>query len=87
MLKKIETLCQSHDINLTAPRLAVLELLSENKEAKTAYELLDQYRKKNPSGQAMTIYRSLDYLVKKQVVHKISSQNSYQLCTESHTES
>ena len=84
MPEQLDQLIKSSQLKLTGPRLAILEILTSNYEAKTAYELLAQYRQKCPSGKAMTIYRALEYFVTQKIVHKIPSQNKYKICMEEH---
>lgn len=85
MSKKLNQLieaCKARNVKLTESRQKVLKLLVNAKAAKSAYQLLDDYRELHPKAEAMTIYRALDYFIKHHIVHKIPSQNTYHLCTE-----
>jgi len=53
-------------------------------ERLTAYELLRLLREKNPKAEAMTVYRTLDFLQGQQLVHRIASQNAYTTCDAPH---
>lgn len=81
------TCCLAKGLKMTESRTMVLRCLYDTQESQTAYTLLEQYRATHGTGEAMTIYRALDYLEKNQLVHKIHSQNTYSLCDISHTHS
>lgn len=85
--EKFIALCLAKDLKITKPRKIVLQFLYEASEPQTAYALLEQYRSTYGAGDAMTIYRALDYLEKNNLVHKIHSQNKYSLCDLSHSHS
>ena len=69
---------------MTRPREVVLSILYEIRKPLGAYEILDFYRQREGSGDAMTIYRALDSLEKARAIHKIHSQNTYKICEDSH---
>lgn len=80
MLVQAEKLCAQRNVRLTPQRLEVLRLLSLQKSAISAYDLLDLLRESEPQAKPPTVYRALDFLLEQGFVHKVESTNSYVLC-------
>lgn len=64
---------------LTKNEKLVWEALSENGEPRKAYEILDMLKEKGVRA-PMTVYRALDGLVSKGVIHKLDAMNAFVLC-------
>lgn len=80
MLALAEDLCQQRNVRLTPQRLEVLRLMTLQKGAISAYDLLDLLRETEPQAKPPTVYRALDFLLEQGFVHKVESTNSYVLC-------
>ena len=68
------------DARLTRLRRNVLMLVLSAERPLTAYEILDFLRPKDPSATPAGIYRSLDFLTKLGLVHRIESAKSFIAC-------
>ena len=66
---------------MTPARKEVFALLSNQQGAIGAYDLLEQLKEVMPNAKPPTIYRALDFLQSQGFVHRISSSNSYVLCS------
>ena len=62
-----------------------LNIIKKSKKSLTAYAILDKFQKIK-KVQPMTVYRSLNYLINKGVIHKANHNKSYLLCNHSHKE-
>ena len=60
-----------------------LNILKEYPNGLSAYELLDQFQEFK-KVQPMTVYRSLNSLIKQGVIHKSISNKKFRLCSHSH---
>ena len=65
--------------------VVALNIIKKSKKSLTAYEILDKFQKIK-KVQPMTVYRSLNYLINKGVIHKANHNKSYLLCNHSHKE-
>ncbi|MBA3988022.1 zinc uptake transcriptional repressor Zur [Aliidiomarina maris] len=81
LLNRAEKLCQHRGVRMTPARKEVFALLSKHDGAIGAYDLLEQLKAVVPNAKPPTIYRALDFLQSQGFVHKISSSNSYVLCS------
>lgn len=81
LIARAEKLCLHRGVRMTPARREVFNLLSEQEGAIGAYDLLDKLKKEVPNAKPPTIYRALDFLQAQGFVHKISSSNSYVLCS------
>ena len=81
LIHKAEKLCQQRGARLTNARREVFAILAEHSGAVGAYDLLDQLREVMPNAKPPTIYRALDFLQEQGFVHKITSSNSFVLCS------
>lgn len=66
---------------MTPPRRRVLELLLEAGEPVKAYDLIARYGLDGQAAKPPTVYRALEFLERKGVVHRISSISAYVACT------
>lgn len=81
VLNSAEQLCKSQNVRLTDKRKKVLTVLLKSVKALSAYEVIEVY--KNEFGKtmpAMSIYRILDFLEGKCLVHKLNLANKYVAC-------
>lgn len=80
MLAHAEKICAQRCVRLTPQRLEVLRLMTLQKGAISAYDLLDLLKISEPQAKPPTVYRALDFLLEQGFVHKVESTNSYVLC-------
>lgn len=73
------------DISLTLNQQLVFNLLRDRQVKMSAYEILDKLRDKGFSAPP-TVYRALDFLISKGLVHKIESLNAFIACGHRHEE-
>lgn len=64
---------------LTKNEQLVWDALADSPEPKKAYEILDMLKEKGVRA-PMTVYRALDGLEGKGVIHKLDGMNSFVLC-------
>jgi len=76
-------MCLREGAQLTKLRRSVLSLILAAQKPPTAYQLLDQLSADRGKGAApITIYRALDFLVGKKLIHKIERLNAFVSCVE-----
>ena len=81
VLNSAEQLCKSHKVRLTDKMNQVLIVLLKSVKALSAYEVIDVYKKEfGKTMPAMSIYRILDFLEGKSLVHKLNLANKYVAC-------
>lgn len=80
LLIQAEQLCRQRKVRLTPQRLEVLRLMSQQRGAISAYNLLDLLRIAEPQAKPPTVYRALDFLLDQGFIHRVESANSYILC-------
>ncbi len=81
IIKIADHRCSKAGVKLTPNRRNILHLMLEEKKALSAYEIASLLQSKlNISLPAMSVYRNLDFLKDKKLVHKISSINKYTIC-------
>lgn len=82
IIKLAEKICIKDNVKLTTNRRNVLALLLNKKKALSAYEISNKLNEIHKvSIPTMSVYRTLDFLVERKIVHKISSINKYTICT------
>jgi len=67
---------------LTNQQSQILSLITTCKHPLTAHEILIKLKESNSKANRMTVYRSLEYLVQKGIIHKVDFNNSYRLCDQ-----
>tara|TARA_A100001037_G_scaffold306860_2_gene357474 strand:- start:9712 stop:10113 length:402 start_codon:yes stop_codon:yes gene_type:complete len=72
-----------NDFTLTKNQQLVFDLLKEQGVKMSAYEILDKLRGSGFSAPP-TVYRALDFLISKGLVHKIESLNAFIACDHIH---
>jgi Fur family transcriptional regulator, zinc uptake regulator len=73
--------CARDGETLTPLRRAVLALVLEAPRPLTAYQLLEQLQEKRRAAPP-TIYRALDFLLARRLVHRIERLGAYVACAE-----
>jgi len=81
LVRKAEKLCQARGARMTSTRKEVFAILAQQDGSIGAYDLLDQLKIIVPNAKPPTIYRALDFLQEQGFVHKITSSNSFVLCS------
>jgi Fur family transcriptional regulator, zinc uptake regulator len=83
----VQKLSKARGERMTDVRRDVLQALSRLKEPQGAYRILAEINKKRARKlSAMSLYRTLDFLIDLGVAIKLESQNAYQLCGLGHRE-
>ena len=75
-----QQVCDDNNSRFTALRKRVLELVWAKHEPVKAYDLLAELQKEDPAAKPTTIYRTLDFLLRLGLVHKIHRHNAYVGC-------
>lgn len=68
-------------LKLTPVRQQVLEIVNSSEAPRGAYEILDDLKKVKSNAVPMTVYRALEYLQEKRLIHKIENLNAYMACS------
>lgn len=74
--------CAREGSALTELRRLVLGLVLEAEGPLTAYQLLDRLKRTRKGAVPPTIYRALDFLLARRLVHKVESLNAFVPCVE-----
>ena len=78
----IENTFSKNGIKLTQNRKKILQLMASKQKALSAYEISDLLKEiYKTSTPTMSVYRALDFLEQKELIHKISTLNKYTLCS------
>ena len=81
IIQHAEQHCKAHGSRLTEKRKHVLAGLIQSGMALSAYELIDEVKKKyNQNFAAMSVYRILAFLESEKLVHKLKLANKYVAC-------
>jgi len=80
-LVAVEARCAAEGERMTAPRRRVLELLLAAGEPVKAYDLIARYGVDGQAAKPPTVYRALEFLERRGVVHRIASISAYVACT------
>lgn len=76
--------CVKRGAHLTPLRVDVLTLLHQHAGGIKAYDLLAEMQAKKPGIAPMSIYRTLDFLVEHELVHKIDATSTFLVCQHGH---
>ena len=79
-LAKAERVCRRQGARLTPLRRAVLELVWRRHQPVGAYEILEALRRRHRGAVPPTVYRALDFLMQRGLVHRIASLNAFVGC-------
>ena len=81
-LDHAESHCGMYGTRLTSKRKHVLLSLLQSDKAMSAYELVDYCKNEFEEAMpAMSVYRILDFLQEKHLVHKLTSANKFVACS------
>ena len=73
--------CKAHGVPITAKRVNVFAMLLLSNKAVSAYEIADSYTHFfNEPVPVITVYRVLDFLQSKHLVHKLDTANKFIAC-------
>ncbi len=72
--------CETKQIRFTPIRKRVFELVWASHAPIVAYRLLKRLREEKDNAEAPTVYRSLDFLLEHDLIHKIESLNAFVGC-------
>jgi len=87
-LAAAEEICARHGAQLTKTRRRVLELIWAHRKPVGAYQLLDDLSRERGRVAPPTVYRAIDFLLDRGLVHRIESLNAFIGCAhprETHT--
>jgi Fur family zinc uptake transcriptional regulator len=79
-LAEMEALCRERGGRLTPQRRSVLEKLLVSKRPQSAYELRDILLPQDPSITPASVYRCLDFLMEKGLIHRLETTRSFVAC-------
>ncbi|TAK47428.1 MAG: transcriptional repressor [Xanthobacteraceae bacterium] len=82
-----EQVCRRHGQKLTPIRQRVLESLLATHRPLGAYEIIDALAGQMPRPAPITVYRALDFLIARGLVHRIESRNAFLACVRHHDQS
>jgi Fur family zinc uptake transcriptional regulator len=81
ILEKIEHYVSKQGGRMTRVRSEIATAMAKFGEPKTAYQILDAVnRKRKVKLSAISVYRTLEFLMDAGVVLKLESKNAYELC-------
>jgi len=82
VIQQAEDHCRNNGGRLTKKRRLILEILLENGQPQSAYEIADLYHEKaGDSIPAMSVYRMLDFLMQNGLAHKLTTTNKFLACS------
>ena len=74
--------CKAHGVVVTSKRVNLYSILLMSKKAVSAYELVDSYFEMfHKPVPVITVYRVMDFLQSKNLVHKLETENKFVACT------
>lgn len=85
-LREAEDVCAAQGVRLTKMRRAILEDLLASDGPVKAYDLIEHMRVKGMRLTPATVYRTLDFLLQYNLIHRINSMSAFVPCTGSHDE-
>jgi len=77
---RAEKICKKKRLRWTNLRRSVLEIIWQSHRPIGAYDILDRLKERGRRAAPMTVYRTLDFLMENQLVHRLTSQNAYIGC-------
>ena len=79
-LSQAEHLCKTQKAQWTPLRKEILTLVYTSAFPISAYDLLRKLRKSRPKAEPPTVYRTLEFLQKHRLIHRIEKENAYFAC-------
>ena len=80
-LEQAEALCRERGARLTPLRRRVLEIIWESHTPMGAYDVLERMNENGGRNAPPTVYRTLDFLLKHVLIHRIESRKAFVGCT------
>lgn len=80
-LTLIQDYCNRRNIKLSAQQELVLATIGNNPQALTITQILGVLAADNPKANRMTVHRAVEYLASLGLIHKISLNHTYALCS------
>jgi len=78
---QVRQACARRGLQLTAPRAAVVDILSQAPAPLGAYAIIEALGKRDQKTVAPpTVYRALDFLIEHGFLHRIESRNTFAPC-------
>lgn len=82
IIKSAEYICLSEGVKFTPKRKEIFRVMLDEKKALSAYEIAAILKQNtNANVPVMSVYRTLDLLEQRGLVHKITSINRYSVCS------
>ncbi len=78
----LDNISKRYDFTLTPLRTEVMNTFIKKGSSLKANEVINYVNTKRSNTKPIVIYRVLNFLVEKKVLHKIQSQNIFILCTD-----
>lgn len=82
LLDLAESLCAAEGARLTPQRRRVLEVVADGHAAVGAYEIADRLGEAGAKPAPMAVYRALEFLMDKGLVHRLNSLNAFVACAQ-----
>jgi Fur family transcriptional regulator, zinc uptake regulator len=80
-LRRAEVLCLERGLRLTPRRRQVLGILAGRHRCLGAYDILERMAGAGRRPPPAAVYRSLDFLIRLGLVHRLAGRNAYIACT------
>ena len=68
-------------IKLTTLRKEILTIFIQSKKPISAYEVLKELKAQRETAEPPTVYRVIEYLIEKKILHRIDTENKYVFCS------
>lgn len=81
-MQNAERICRERGLRLTRQRKRVLELVWNSHKPVGAYEILDRLNQDGQKAAPPTVYRSLEFLIEADLVHRLDSLNAFVGCPD-----
>ncbi|MDR2199611.1 MAG: transcriptional repressor [Deltaproteobacteria bacterium] len=82
LLSEAEAVCRREGTQFTRLRRLILETLARSPGPVKAYDLLESLKEKGRRLTPSSVYRTLEFFIRKGLVHRVSSLNSYVACAD-----
>jgi len=83
LVEVAEKECRTHGVPITRKRVNIFSALLSLQKAVSAYELADSYEQLfSEPVPVITVYRVLEFLQRKSLVHKLEIANKFVVCTQ-----